>query len=79
MVCMAKIVHSDTAPSEAVRYNLAGVEFELKGKRASYTTEERSVLENASAHPWLDVQFDAPEQPVEDNPADVAADTEDKN
>lgn len=51
---MAKIVHSETAPSEAVHYTFAGVEFDLSGKK-SYATHDADVIGAASAHPWLKV------------------------
>jgi hypothetical protein len=65
---MAKIVHSDDAPTEAVHYSLAGVEFDLGGKSdaAAYETDDAEVISNAAVHPWLAVEFD---------PVDVAAET----
>lgn len=54
---MAKIVQSDTAPSESVRYSLAGVDFELEGE-GSFESNDPAVLSNAEAHPWLDVERD---------------------
>lgn len=56
---MAKIVQSETAPSEAVRYSFAGAEFELEGGDASFETDDPAVLSNAEAHPWLRVERDA--------------------
>lgn len=56
---MAKITHSDLAPSEVVHYDLAGVEFELGGSgKSSYETDDRRVLGNAQIHPWLVVEYD---------------------
>ena len=63
---MAKIVHSDAAPSEAVHYSLANVEFELGGRKKSYSTDDAGVLSNAEAHPWLRVERDAPADSVEE-------------
>lgn len=58
---MAKIVQSDAAPSESVRYSLAGVSFEIGGKSKEFETTDPDVLGNAEAHPWLDVKRDAEE------------------
>lgn len=58
MVPMAKIVHSEAAPAEAVHYSFAGVEFDLSGKK-SYESDDPIVLANAAAHPWLSVQYPA--------------------
>src|SRR4051812_9615905 len=60
---MAKIVPSDLAPDEAVHYSLGAVEFDLGGKSdaKAYETHDRSVLSNAEAHPWLEVEYDAVE------------------
>lgn len=60
---MAKIVHSEAAPSEAVHYTFAGAEFDLSGKK-SYSTTDPDVIGAASAHPWLTVVLDN-EQGVE--------------
>lgn len=53
---MAKIVHSEAAPSEAVHYSFAGVEFDLGGRRKGFESDDPAVLANAEAHPWLSVQ-----------------------
>jgi hypothetical protein len=58
---MAKIVHSDAAPSEKVRYSFAGVDFELGGKSSSFESNDPEVLGNAETHPWLTVERDAGE------------------
>ena len=58
---MAKIVHSDAAPSEKVRYSFAGVDFEIGGKSASFESNDPAVLSNAETHPWLKVERDAGE------------------
>lgn len=55
---MAKIVHSETAPSESVHYDLGGVAFDLGGKTKSYATTDPAVLANAEVHPWLTVERD---------------------
>lgn len=56
---MAKIVLSDTAPSEAVHFVFGGAEFDLGGsKKKTYETDDADVLSNAEAHPWLTVQRD---------------------
>lgn len=57
MVPMAKIVHSDAAPAEAVHYTFAAGEFDLSGKKA-YTTKDVSLIAEAKVHPWLDVKID---------------------
>lgn len=54
---MAKIVHSDTAPSEAVHYSIGSVDFDLSGRK-SYETKDPSVISAAEVHPWLTVQYD---------------------
>lgn len=56
MVHMAKIVHSEAAPSEAVHYTFAGVEFDLGGRKKAYESNDATVLANAEAHPWLAVE-----------------------
>lgn len=53
---MAKILHSETAPSGTVRYSLANTEFELNGRK-SYETIDAAVLTDAEAHPWLRVEY----------------------
>lgn len=54
---MAKIVTNELAPEGAVRFSLAAVDFEVP-----YETEDRTVLSNAAAHPWLSVEYpDRPE------------------
>lgn len=58
---MAKIVHSEAAPSEAVHYSLAGVEFDLGGRKRAFETNDPTVIGNAEAHPWLKVEHEAVE------------------
>lgn len=59
---MAKIVHSDAAPSEAVHYSIGGAEFDLGGRNAkSFETTDASVISGASVHPWLRVEYDVVE------------------
>lgn len=53
---MAKIVHSEAAPSEAVHYSFAGVEFDLGGRKKGYDSDDPTVLANAESHPWLRVE-----------------------
>lgn len=60
MVFMAKIVHSEQAPAEAVHYTFAGVEFDISGK-GSYETTDPVVIGAAEAHPWLTVKRDPEE------------------
>jgi hypothetical protein len=62
MVHMAKIVHSDAAPSESVHYVFAGVEFDLGGRKKVYETDDAEALANAEAHPWLTVEYEEVEQ-----------------
>lgn len=58
---MAKIVHSDGAPNEAVHYSLAGYEFDLGGDADAYDTTDSLVIANAQVHPWLRVEFEPEE------------------
>jgi hypothetical protein len=63
---MAQIVTSKEAPDFEVGYALPGtklVEFKLK-QGGSYKTDDRVVLAEANAHPWLQVEYDASEAPV---------------
>lgn len=54
---MARILHSDDAPSEAVHYSFAGVEFDLGGSnKGSFETDDPIALLNAESHPWLKVE-----------------------
>jgi hypothetical protein len=55
---MAKIVHSDAAPAEAVHYSFAGVEFDLGGSNKAFETDDPSVISNARVNPWLSVEVD---------------------
>lgn len=60
---MAKIVFSKDAPSgETVHFTFPEGEFDLGGKAKSYSTTDRALLAGASAHPWLEVQYDKSEQ-----------------
>lgn len=68
---MAKIVHSDAAPSEVVRYSLANVEFELGGRKKFYSTDDADAISNAEAHPWLRVERDTSAAPAEE-PQDIS-------
>jgi hypothetical protein len=61
---MAKIVPSDTAPDEAVRYSFGNAEFELGGKKgSSFETTDPVLIRDASLHPWLTVEVEAAEAP----------------
>jgi hypothetical protein len=53
---MAAIVPSDLAPEEQVHYSFAGAEFDL-APGGSFETADRTILTNAEAHPWLDVDY----------------------
>ena len=53
MPCMAKIVASDEAPKGKFRFSLANEEIE----KLPYETDDRAVLANAEAHPWLAVEY----------------------
>lgn len=57
---MAKITLSDLAPSEAVHFSFAEGDFTLGGKSdaKSYESDDRALLSNAEAHPWLQVEYD---------------------
>lgn len=59
---MASIVHSELAPEGAVHYSLANEEFDLGDGSDSFETDDRAVISNANAHPWLDVEVDVEEQ-----------------
>lgn len=50
---MAKIVLSDTAPSDAKSFSLANSNFEVP-----HETDESLVLSNAAVHPWLNVEYE---------------------
>ena len=59
MVPMANIVPSELHPDEEVRYALsAGKPFKV-APGGSYSTDDRAVLTEAEAHPWLKVEADA--------------------
>lgn len=60
---MAQIVPTQEAPSEEVSYSLAGAEFALNAG-GSYETDDRSVLAEAEAYPWLAVEYDEEEAGV---------------
>ena len=53
---MAKIVHSDAAPSESVHYSIGSAEFDLSGRKI-YETTDSDVISGASVHPWLTVMY----------------------
>lgn len=55
---MAKIVLSESAPSEAVHFVFGTAEFDLGGRKKSYETNDADLLSNAAAHPWLSVERD---------------------
>lgn len=54
---MAKIVLSEAAPQEPVRFGLSSVDFDLK-PGGSFETEDRQAIGDAEAHPWLSVEYD---------------------
>ena len=53
---MATIVPSKLHPDEEVLHQLAQDSFKLDAG-GSYETEDRGVISNAVAHPWLDVEY----------------------
>ena len=53
---MATIVPSKLHPDEEVLHQLAQDSFKL-GASGSYETEDRAVISNAVAHPWLEVEY----------------------
>lgn len=59
---MAKIVANENAPSEESVYSVPGAEFSL-AQGGSYETDDRDVLVEAEAHPWLLVEYDVDERP----------------
>jgi hypothetical protein len=72
---MAKIVHSDLAPDELVHYSFGGAEFDLGGSaKKSFESDDREVISNAQAHPWLTVVVTPvkPDAPAEDLTPDVS-------
>lgn len=60
---MAQIVPTKEAPNDAVVYQLPAAEFAL-GQGDSFETEDRAVLSDASAHPWLEVKYPKSEAAV---------------
>jgi hypothetical protein len=58
---MAKIVPSQEAPNEKIRYGLANESFDLTAS-GSYETDDQEVIANANSHPWLDVKYDKSEE-----------------
>lgn len=81
---MAKIVLSDLAPAEAIHFSLGNAEIDLGGKsgKQSVETDDRELLSNAVAHPWLTVEVDPAEEaggqfadphvPAEEDPQSAA-------
>lgn len=53
---MATIRPNEHAPAEDVTYILPTATFEL-GADGSYDTDDRAVIQAASDHPWLAVEF----------------------
>jgi hypothetical protein len=71
---MAKILPSDKHPAEEVLYGLGQAEpFSLKGqnKTAEHETDDRIAIGEAVTHPWLTVEYDAPEEQPEAAPVEV--------
>lgn len=61
---MAKILPSDKHPETEVLYGLGQAEpFTLKGqnKTAAVETDDPVAIGEAEVHPWLTVEYDAPE------------------
>lgn len=56
---MAKIVKTDSAPSEVVHYTFAAGEFDLGGRVKFYETDNPSLIESARAHDDLRVEVEA--------------------
>lgn len=54
---MATIVPSELHPDEEVTHQLAQDLFKLGGGTDSYETDDRGVIANAIAHPWLEVEY----------------------
>lgn len=54
---MATIVPSKLHPDEEVTHQLAQDSFQLGGGSDSYETDDRGVIANAIAHPWLEVEY----------------------
>lgn len=64
MVRMANVTPSQLHPAEEVRYSLASAEPFTLSPGGSHKTDDRTVIAEASAHPWLAVEYDAAEAPV---------------
>lgn len=60
---MALIVPSELAPAEEVSFSFADGDLTLDGG-GSYETDNRGLLAEAIAHPWLSVEYDEAEVAV---------------
>jgi len=56
---MAKIVKAAEAPKDVKTFSLANAEVDVAS--GSFETDDREVLANASAHPWLTVEVEKEE------------------
>lgn len=65
---MATIRPNDNAPDEQVKYCLGNVDFDL-GPGDGYETENRTVMADASAHPWLSVEIPQVDEVVVERPS----------
>lgn len=58
---MPRVLPSEAHPDETVRHALGSAEpFEL-GPGGSYDTDDRTVVANATANPWLTVEYEEQE------------------
>jgi DsbC/DsbD-like thiol-disulfide interchange protein len=65
---MATIITNEHAPKEEATYILPTATFDL-AQGGSYETDDRRVLSDAEAHPWLEVEYAAEETEVFERPS----------
>jgi hypothetical protein len=53
---MAKIVKTESAPTEAAHYTFASGEFDLGGRKKFFETEDLTLIAEAVGHPDLTVE-----------------------
>lgn len=72
---MAKISPNEKHPNETVIHGLANEDFKLTAKGV-YETDNLVTIAQAESHPWLEVEYDAPEEqpdaPEDADPVGVA-------
>ena len=65
---MAQIVPNENHPQENILHSLGGSDYFELSPGGSFECDDRFVLSNAEAHPWLDVEYEVVE--VEDRSED---------